>query len=254
MVGGTMMFYRIFIITLILTLSTVAVASADTDIGITFNQVVDQVGVGVTANTAHTLTDNIDIAFDTQAQYANTLIRGKYHAEVVLYDYLKLYQNGIYRGNLGSDIGSQNDLGFAINIPVLTGAGIGIGIFGRSGGEFAKPTLADIAEANGIDPDKIDATSQTLTAEPTGINYRPGESVNFLLYTDFRYKSIDVGLKFMPQLTGNNKAYQFVVNTNTSFNVKDNIKLNLGLDIGLQHYKQTIEYETAVLAAVSVSF
>ena len=227
---------------------------ATTNIGISANKVIDQTSIGLTAKTEQGLGENTQFEFDTQAQYANTLIRGKYHAEIILYEYLKLYQNGDYRGTLGQKIGTQSDLGIAIHLPVLAKSGLGIGIFGRSGGEFAKPTLADIAEQNGIDSDKIDPMSATLTAEPTGLNIRPGQSINLLLYTDFEYKGIDIGLKFMPQLTGEDKAHQLVASTQTAFNLGSGFKLLLGGDVRLQQYQENIQYETSGTSTITLEF
>ena len=242
--------------TLIFILMAIFVSSvyADTEIGITYNKVIEDVGIGFTAKTEHQVTKNIDVEFNTQGQYANTLLRGKYHASVLLFDYVKVYQDGLFRGYAGQKLGRQADLGIAVQFPFLTESGVGVGVFGRSGGEFGKPTLADIAEQNGINPDNIHPDSQGLTADPTGLNVRPGQSVNLLVYTDFEYRGVDVGVKFMPQITGEDKAHQLVITSKMVFPIGKSVEFHTGFDVGFQHYRDTIEYETAGLGSIVLSF
>lgn len=228
------------------------VAMAETEVGVTYNKVIENTGIGFVGKTSHEVKD-AEVELNVTGQYADGLVRGKYHLEVV-YGYVKVYQDGVFRGYTGKKIGRQSDLGLAAHLPFLTGSGIGIGIVGRNGGKFAKPTLADIAEANDIDPDKIDPVSAALTAEPTGLNIRPGSALSLIIYTDFEWRGIDIGLKGLPQITGDNRAHQFVINTNSKFDVHKGVKLNLGMDIGLQHYQKKIETETAILAALTLSF
>ena len=247
--------FRMFLITMLMAI--VAFSSfADTEIGVTYNKVVDKDSIGFTAKTEHSVNDNIDVEFDTHGQIADSEVRGRYHAEILLYDYLKIYQDTLFTGPVDG-IGRTSDLGAAINLPVLGESGLGVGIFGRNNAPFAATSAADYLENGGYDQDWIDGLSDSDKAQ-TPVSNRLNVSsdtgvLGVIIYTDFEYQGIDVGLKLLPQVTGNDKAHQGVINTNWQYKFNERTGFNIGWDIRLQHYRDNIEYETAGTLSFTIS-
>ena len=233
---------------LMLLFTCMFLARADTSIGLTYNQIAGSVGLGFAGNTEHNITENVNFELDVNGAQAGT-VRGRWTAEVTAYDYFRIYQAGLFTGPRVRNLGYTADIGAAVHLPILTGSGVGVGIVGRSGGEFARESLSDFGERHGYDPQS--SVAEVFPA-PTGLSIRPGQSLNILVYTDFEYKSIDVNVKLLPQLTGKNKAHAALITGKTDFHLLNNLSLQVGLDVGLQHYKNSVELETASLAAVTL--
>ena len=181
-------------------------------------------------------------------------MRGRYRLEVGTSTF-KLFQDGTFKGYQLDSLGRQSDLGVKGTVEV-SGLDISIGVFGRNAGEFGPPNAYDTLRDQGYDEAALEAIGglDALNPAPTGLSIRGGNSLNLLLSTEFEVKGFDIEVRALPQLTGDVKAHQGLVLLQTAYELTENVSLNLGADIALQLVDETVEYETATVATVSVSF
>ncbi len=222
------------------------------EIGFTISQLHEEIDWGGTANLSGTLA-GLDAELDIQAQ-SGDLIRGRYRGEVGLANF-KVFQDGTFKGYTLDSLGRQSDIGIKGEVGV-GGLNVAVGIFGRNAGEFGPPNAYGTLRDLGYDEATLEAIGglDTLNPAPTGLSIRGGNSLNLLLSTEFEVADLDVELRVLPQLTGEVKAHQALLLLQTDYQLTDNLKLNLGADIATQLVEDTIEYETATVATVSLEF
>lgn len=245
----------------------------ENQIGITLNQLpASQLGWGGMA--AFPL-DFVNGYFATLAQSNGDVIRGRYHAEVTRDWGLEwtLYTDGTFKGNSLSELGRQADLGVTTSgtLSFLADADIAIGIFGRSGGVFAKPNAFDTLSGMGYDENALEGYTNEdggdlagLNPAATGLSFRNRNSINVIGQFAYVHSSgIGIVAKFMPELVGSSDNVeddepvdQLIVSLTGSYELSDAINAQWGVDFGYQRFRDSkiVEDERSALVTISYSF
>ena len=242
-------------------------------LGASINQLPSGRAWGMNLAVPYEINENLKGYFATAAQ-GGIEIRGRYHAEIE-YDVgivdATFYSDGGYRGQTFSGLGYTIDLGTTIDVVDDERVDVEIGIFGRSGGAFAKPNAFDTLSFGGYGEDELegfrDANGRSLAEinpAPTGLGIQNKNSLNFLFLTSFQLPyDIDLGLRFMPELVAsgadeadNEAVDQLLLNFSTSYEVLDIVSLGIAFDVGFQRYRESgiIENGFAGLATIKIPF
>ena len=241
--------------------------------GASLNQLPSGSAWGANLAVPYTISENVKGYFATAAQ-GGSEIRGRYHAEIE-YDLgivdATLYSDGGYRGQTFSGLGYTVDLGMTVDVVDDERLDVEIGIFGRSGGAFAKPNAFDTLSFSGYGEDELDRfrdangrTLAELNPAPTGLGIQNKNSLNLLFLTSFQLPyNIDMGVRFMPELLAsgadeadNEAVDQLLLNFSTSYEVLSFASLEMAIDVGFQRYREsgTIENALAGLATLKIPF
>lgn len=207
----------------------------------------------------------------TEFQSNGSIIRGRGYAEYAI-DlggiHLVPYLNSAYRGFKVSELGIQNDVGLNLEFRGLGGEAFDVsgGVFGRSGGAFAKPNLFDLGAGNGYDEGALETftnpdgkTLAGLNPAPTGLSFGDKSSVNLLLQADGNIKGFGVSFKLMPELfsnTDDEATDQMIINVSSSYSLGKRLSLVLNNDFGFQRFRDSgdIEREWSGRASINMRF
>ena len=240
-----------FIFITMLLIICAAMVQANT-IGVSYNKVAEDTGWGAIANLEGDITEGVVGELDIQLQ-GGDIIKGRYTAEVGISG-ISVFHSGNIKGYSLEGLGNELDLGAKGTINV-SGLDVSVGVFGRNASEFAGRTAQSIlVDENDIDEDVLPDGLEAISPDPTGLKIVPGSSVNLLLETEFDVEQFAVGVRAMPQLTGEVKAHQLLVIANTDVPITEDISLNLGGEVAFQSVEDVIEYETAALITVDIEF
>ena len=241
--------------------------------GLSINQLPSGSSWGLNLALPYQITENLKGYCATAAQ-GGVEIRGRYHAEIE-YDVgivdMTFYSDGGYRGQTFRGLGYTTDVGVTVDVVDDERLDIEIGIFGRSGGAFAKPNAHDDLAFRGYAEDELEgfrnAKGKTLAETnpaPTGLGIQNKHSLNLLFLTSFQLPyDIDLGVRFMPELFAsaaaeneNEPVDQLLLNFSTSYDLSDRVSLGVVFDVGFQRYRDsgTIENDVAGIASINLSF
>lgn len=250
------------VLMMILIISSLSYAQLPTDventsIALNFDRIVDDTGWGVLASTPIHV-GKID-GYAAGIMQRGSLYRGKYHVEAGINAgnfALRGIVFGTVKGYSLDALGTDRNVGVAIDTPEVKGASIRIGIFGKNAGEFGRPNARDTLEDNGYDPNTLDGLGlESISPPPAGLSFKAGKSLNALVSVDFNLQGVSFSIKGMPQLTGEgDPAHQAIVSAHVSRNISKNIGLDIGAELGLQSWQDEIERETAYFIAVGLDF
>ena len=203
-------------------------------------------------------------------QSNGTVIRGRGYAEYGFdanFARIVPYVATTFKGNDWDALGTQHDGGLNFEFEeVVEGVDISGGVFGRSGGAFAKPNLFDLAAANGYDENTLEGyanpdgkTLAELNPAPTGLSFGDKNSLNLLFQADFNVKDIGVAVKVMPELANDSDAEatdQAIINLNSSYVLGEKVRLGIGADIGFQRFRDSgdLEKQIAGFTTINLSF
>ena len=221
-------------------------AHSEGSIGITYNQVVDDVSYGTTA------TYERDFALGELEASSQMQAGDKYladaHASFTLNmgavgfrPYVDVTGKSESLESLG-DFGGKLDYGLTLNVPVHATTEMGIGVFMRNANPFAPKVLYEL----------VDGEYTPVDSSP-GINYDNPANVNVLAYTGFEMNRFDVGLKGSMGL--GQRDYWLIADVNTGFDL-DYVELNVGLNIGNRWYvnaagEDVSKADVAIITAIS---
>lgn len=216
------------------------------------------------------LSDNI-AGYGAGILQASDIIRGRYHAELTytglsLVD-LTFYADGTVRGPELNALGNNSDFGVNFNTPDIkrenSEIDIGFGIFGRSGGAFAKANALDdlvgLAYAEGDLEGYTNAEGKglaDLNPAPTGLSFHDRKSLNGLGYIRYNHNSgLGVNFKLLPEIVnddGSEAIDQGILAVTYSVDLNQRFNLQGGVEYGIQRYRDSgnTETESAVSAAI----
>lgn len=239
-----------FTFAMVLAMIFVAMAEANT-IGITYNKVAEDTGWGAIANLNGTIADTLNTELDVQLQ-GGDVIKGRYALEVG-YKSLIVFQNGNIKGYRLDGLGNELDLGLKTQVKVGQ-LDVAVGVFGRNASEFAIPTAESVLLENGFAADALPEGLADIAPAPSGLRIYAGRNLNLLLSTELEVDRWDVGIRVLPQLTGEIKAHQALLTAQTDVALTENIDLNLGGEVAFQSVDGVLEYETAGIATLNLEF
>lgn len=229
----------------------VSMSQANT-IGITFDKVIDDVSWGGIANLQGNLTEDVLAELDVQLQGGDQ-IKGRYGLEVGI-SAISVFHYGNIKGYSLDGIGSELDIGAKGTINI-GGLDVSVGLFARNASEFAGRTAQSIlVDENGFDPSGLPPGLGELSPPPTGLKIHPGASANLLLETAFDKGGIGITARLMPQVTGEDRAHQGLLIAKKSLQLTDIWNLDLGGELAFQLHDDSIDYETAAIAALTIDF
>lgn len=231
----------------------------ETSLSIAVNKIVDTTGWGGSFAVPYTLNDNVSGYFATAAQ-GGDLIRGRYHAEVSykigVLD-TTLYTDGTYKGPEVANLGRQADLGVTIGLPTLFSGDVEVGIFGRSGGAFAKPNAFDDLSAKGYDEAVLETYDglADLNPAPTGLSLGDRNSVNLLVAIQKHFGDVGASLKLMPELVGStdDAVDQAILNLHTNYQLSEKVSLGVVFELGGQRFRESGDIETETAGSLTLN-
>ena len=242
----------------------------ESQFGLSINQLPSGRSWGMNLALPYRINEKIRGYFATAAQ-GGIEIRGRYHAEIE-YDVgsvdATFYSDGGYRGQTFDGLGYTTDVGVTVDVVDDERLDVEFGIFGRSGGAFAKRNAHDDLAFRGYSEDELEgfvnAEGKTLAQTnpaPTGLGIQNKNSLNLLVLASCQLPyDIDLGVRFMPELLGSVEGIeavdQLLLNFSSSYDFSDMISLGISVDVGFQRYREsrTIENDVAGLAAINLSF
>ena len=227
-------------------------ANAEGNIGFSFNQVVDQTNWGLVGG-YETDGNPVDIEFDGQLQ-SGDIYRGKYTVAAI-FDVstvdIKLINEGTVKGYELNDLGREQNLVAAANIPIGD-LEFDVGVFGRNAGPFGSLTALDILTEAGVNASKIEGLGlEDIGPDNPGLSLQLGNSVGVMIATELKWRRIEIGVTSYLQLASESetRVHQILVDLQTSRRIGD-IDLTLGLDIAGQLYGDVVEYEKSLFGSV----
>ena len=229
-------------------------AFADGNVGVSFNQIGDDVSWGGDVEIPFKVTDTIGGEVDLTLQ-GGEQIRARYHGEVSFEAYLKwkLFADGYGKGATFSTMGRTTDFGVGTEADVgpLT---VEIGVFQRTANAIGSPNAFDQLDALGYDPNVLEELGlQDLHPAPTGLSIKSDNSFGLRLRTEFSIGALDFDVTGMPEISNSdNKVHQLITGISTSWEIYKGVRLGGTLEIGLQTFDGEIQKEAATFFTVNV--
>lgn len=232
------------------------VAYAGGNMGVTFNQVIDDRSGGVVGEYEYN-GDPFDFQVDGQLQFGD-IYRGKARAELI-FDIsavgIKLLTDITSKGYTLDTLGRSQNVGIALTVPVKS-LNFDIGIGGKNSNPWDAPNALDELVPKGYNESELEALGLAeIHPAPKGIPFRSGNFLNAFVETGFEKGNVEVDLKGISEVAGEGeRAHELHTRFQSSRQLFDRVNLNVGLEVGFQLYEEVIHYETALLTTVGCNF
>ena len=227
-------------------------AFAQTNIGINYNQVGNEVGWGLNADTEFNLSDLLKVELGINGQNTGSLYQGKLVAEVGL-------PIGGFEVAVASEtslIGTQitalgRDTSVGLKGTALIGKiGVVVGVYGANAGEFGPRNAQDIlVDDNGFDPRQFEGLGlDAITAPSNHLSLKDGNRLNLRigLETKIWNDRIEVGISGRPEIGANeNPVHQLIVTGKTGLDVSNNLKIIWHNEFAVQTWEDGYEKQWA---------
>lgn len=249
------MCYRtlLFILTVMMGLFVSVPAYSEGNIGITYNHVVDDRSGGLVGDFKHE-GEMIDFEMDAQLQIGDVL-RGKAHAEIV-FDWLldiKLATDVTGKGYTLDSMGRDQNANIGFTVP-YQGLNFDVGIGGSSASPWAAPSAIDVLVPKGFNEGELEALGLgDVFPKPKGLPFLDGNFLNAYVATGFEKGGMDIDLKGIFQLTGEEKANQVHTRFQTSRDLGP-LKATVALEFAFMAYQDEIYYETGSFISIGIPF
>jgi hypothetical protein len=229
-----------------------AFIQAQTNIGVNYNQVGNEVGWGLNADTEFNLLDLLKVEVGLNGQNTGSLYQGKFVTEVGR-------EVGPFEIAVASEtslIGTQiTALGRDTSIGLKGTANIGsigivVGVFGANAGEFGPRNAQDIlVDDNGFDPRQFEGLGlNAITAPSNHLSLKNGNRLNLRigLETKIWNDRIEVGISGRPEIGADeNPVHQLIVTGKTGLDVGNNLKIILHSEFAVQTWENGYEKQWA---------
>ena len=233
--------------TLILIFPKFASGEDSGNVGVTYNQVVDERSGGISGKYDFT-GDPFSFEIDGQLQ-AGDAYRGKVYGEILFKTSsvgIKLITDFTAQGYQLEDIGRSGTAAIALNVP--TGdLSIDIGIGGNNAAPWGEPNAFDTLVSEGFGEGSIEGLGlETINRKSTGLPFRDGNFVQFFVATELEKNHIDIDLKAIFEVFGEDTAQQFHAGFQTSRKF-GRLDVTGRIEVGLMAYEEIIYHQTATL-------
>lgn len=227
-------------------------AYSESHLGITYSQVADQVGWGLSGDTEFNLTDKVKVNASLNGQNTGTLYRGKLIAEASVP--VAGFEVGVssetrLQGYVLSELGHDTTYGMKAS-KAFGATELIIGLFGANAGEWGKPSGWDIlVDENGFEPESIAGLGlEGITAPSEGLSIKNGNRTNLRIGLRFNLfdDRAEVNLSGRPELGADeNPVHQLIGSVRTGIAVGKRAKLVWQGELGIQTWNEEIQREFA---------
>ena len=243
---------KIFILTLLLASFVAMPSFGEGNIGITVNQIVEDLGGGIIADWEYTQ-GAATFEIDTQLQAAD-MYRGSLDTSLT-FGVVQIFFKGKSRGYALDGMGGSGTIGAGLTFAVGN-LNFDVGIGGANAAPWAKPNALDKLVSEGYDVAVLEGLGlEGINPAPTGLPFKDGSAVQALIATGWEWGSIEVDANGIIELTGTgDKMHQAIFNFSTARELTEAVNLNIGFELGFAAYQELLHYQTATLIAVGYKF
>lgn len=250
-----MQYHRILIIglmTLMLGQSTYAAGF----IGASVSRHLNEQNIGLLGKWEHTLSDNERFKIEGDLQSGDAY-RGNVNVALGLDVWkigVELTSRNKLKGYALDTLGRTNDIGASI-VTNLGGLNVSVGIFGRNGNPFAKPSALGTLAPLGYNEDELLSLGlDTVYPADRGLTIKGGSSLLAGVETELKVSRFDIELIGLIELLGKGERVDQLrtkISTGGAIGVFD---WKVFADVETQKYGNILEQETALLATVGIEF
>lgn len=246
----------IFLSIALLVVSMVTIASCDAvaegSVALSYSEVIDDKSAGVVADYNFNL-GIADFELDGDIQFGN-VIRSKFHGEVVFpisVVGIKISADTTAKGYDFEGLGLDTNLSAGITVPVKE-LNFDVGIGGKSASPWAAPDAFDYLVSGGYGEQEA---VRGVAKAPRGLPFQDGQFLQIYAQTGFEKWDVNVDLKGIAQVTGEDKADQLQAFLEWE-NDMGPFNLTLGYEVGLMKFRgvKDIHYETAAFTTFGLRF
>ena len=230
-------------------------ANSEGNIGVTYNQIIDDRAGGFVGDFKHNF-GAFDFEADGQLQVGD-IYRGKARTAVI-FDVrkvgIKVGIETVGKGYTLDTMGSAKDISVALTVPTGN-LNFDVGIGGSNSSPWGAPNAQDELEAKGYDINVLEELGlANVHPKPRGIPFQSGNFLNVFVATGLDVGSVEVDLKGIVQVAGEgDRQHQLQTYFQTSRDLLG-IAVTVGLEIAFAHYQEAIHYETAILTSFGIGF
>lgn len=231
-------------------------AYSEGNIGITVNQIVDEVSGGVVGSLKHTQ-GAVTLDIDGQLQ-AVDLYRGNVDASVT-FDAgaigVKLFTKNDLTGSALAELGRSSALGAGLTVPVGN-LNFDVGIGGMNAAPWAQQNAEKTLIGEGFDPAVIEGLGlNTIFPAPTGLPFKDGSSLNVFVSTGFDWNSIDIDLEGIFEVAGEgDPMHQGHATATIGKSLSGGFSVNVSVLLGLALYQEEVHRETGGMISLNKNF
>ena len=243
---GFMPFFAMIMLGIFLSMS--CMLYADTDVGLSYSQVADEVGWGVTADSEFELNENLNAEVSLNGQNTGSLYQGKLVAEVGLpiggFEIAVASETKLIGAELNT-LGRDTTVGLK-GTALVGEIGIIVGVFGATAGDFGSRNAHDIlVEDNNFDFRQLEGLGlEKLTAPSSHLSIKDGSRLNLRvgLETALFNDRFELGVSVRPEIgASDNPVHQLIVTGQTGLDISKNLKLIWQGELGIQTWQDGYE-------------
>ena len=247
---GFMPFFVLLMLGIFLSVS--CMLYADTDVGLSYSQVADEVGWGVTADSEFELNENLNAEVSLNGQNTGSLYQGKLVAEVGLpiggFEIAVASETKLIGAELNT-LGRDTTVGLK-GTALVGEIGIIVGVFGANAGEFGSRNAHDIlVEDNNFDFRQLEGLGlEKLTAPSSHLSIKDGSRLNLRvgLETALFNDRFELGVSVRPEIgASDNPVHQLIVTGQTGLDISKSLKLVWQGELGIQTWEDGYEKQFA---------
>ena len=225
-------------------------AIGETHLGITYSQIADQTGFGLTADTEFNLTDSIEVNANLNGQNTGSIYRGKLNADVSVpvagFD-VGVSSETKLQGYVLSELGHDTTYGLKAS-KRIGNVDLVIGVFGANAGEWGPPNAFDIlVDQNNFEPEKLEGLGlENLTPAKSGLSIKNGSRLNLRFGLNFNLfdDKAEVSISGRPEIgSDENPVHQLITAIRTGVALGQRTKVVLQGELGVQTWYDELQRE-----------
>ena len=243
--------WRLSMLVMLILLCCSLFAHGAGNIGFNFSQVIDDQSAGLFGEYEY---DGEGVGFEIDGQLqSGDVYRGKTHAEITFYVSavgIKLLSDTTAKGYTLDTLGRDSNVAVALTVPAGD-LNFDVGIGGKQASPWGAPNALSELVPKGYDQTELEALGlDKVTPAPRGLPFQEGAFLQTYIATGFKRGGVDIDIKGIIQLTGEEKAHQVLTSFDTSRNIGGNFTLNIGAEVGVMSYQKSIHSEVAIFTGL----
>lgn len=164
---------------------------------------------------------------------------------------VRLFSENDLKGYELDSLGRENKIGASLVVPV-NDLEFSVGIFGKNGSPFAKPSALDTLVPLGFIEDELVALRLgDVYPKDRGLRMKDGSAVGAAITTKFDVSRLEIEAKGLIELLGEGeKVHQLETEISTGGNLLGGFGWNVKANIVAQLYGGVVEYEVGGLSSI----